>query len=274
MYTHIYVHIRVYIYIFMYIYMSMYICIYIYIHVCVYGDVVPCLLRNAANYLNALQHTATHCNWPQLTATHVNTLQHTTTHCNSPYHTAIHCNTRRHDTNIDKSPEVPRLTSCRDTLQLISTHCNTPQHTATRCNTLQHQMSQYGHWQTPWNPSSDILPRMWVGMKMMWCDRNTDSIRAQFCVLPLWQRCIISWRRVDLRLCKIPVCSTMFFWLPIYAPTRISRRVCTWSVEACMYVLLVREYVCMTVCVCVWERERVCVYMLECVWDIRIFICV
>ena len=201
-------------------------------------------------------------------------LQHTATHCNTLQHSATRCNTRRHDTNIDKSPEVPRLTSCRDTLQPISTHCNTPPHTAIRCNTLQHQMWQYGHWQTPWKSSSDILPRMRVGMKMMWCDRNTDSVRAPFCGLPLWRRCIISWRRVDLRLCKIPVCSTMFFWLPIYAPMRISRPVFTWIVEACMYVQLVHESVCRRVCVCVRERERVCVYMREYVWDIRIFICV
>jgi len=48
------------------------------------------------------QHTATHCNTLQHTATHAygghaqphcNTLQHTATYCNTLQHTATHCNT-------------------------------------------------------------------------------------------------------------------------------------------------------------------------------------
>ena len=80
-----------------------------------------------------LQHTATHCNTLQRTATsprayrlcefvtlfytalHCNTLQHTATHCSTLQHTAAHCRT----------------------LQNTAAHCRTLQHTAAHCNTMQ-----------------------------------------------------------------------------------------------------------------------------------------
>jgi len=42
------------------------------------------------NILNALQHTATHCNTLHHTATHCNTLQHAATHCTTVQHSALH----------------------------------------------------------------------------------------------------------------------------------------------------------------------------------------
>jgi len=50
-----------------------------------------------------LQHTSTHCNTRQHTATHYKTLQHTATHCNTRQHPATHWKT----------------------LQNTATHCNT-----------------------------------------------------------------------------------------------------------------------------------------------------
>jgi len=49
------------------------------------------ILRKCATYAY-LPPTATHCNTLQHTATHCNTLQHTATHCNTLQHTATHSN--------------------------------------------------------------------------------------------------------------------------------------------------------------------------------------
>jgi len=91
-----------------------------------------------------MQHTATHCNTLQHTATIRRTcanslvhaiqktqyrLQHaaahwTATHCNTLQHTATRCNTLQHT-------ELQHTAA-----HWTATHCNTLQHTATHCNTL------------------------------------------------------------------------------------------------------------------------------------------
>jgi len=118
----------------------------------------------------SLQHTATHCNTPQLTATHRNSPQLTVTHRNSPPRTATHCKTHRPSASQDPAlsfkwierfkatprtlkhsvPEIRAKCAMRfaDMTESLTedevhtwgftTHCNTLQHTATRCNTLQH----------------------------------------------------------------------------------------------------------------------------------------
>jgi len=114
------------------------------------------------------QHTATHFNTPQHTATTpqalaatrlavgwsacCNTLQHTATHYNAIQRTATHCNhtsrTCCHHTGsrlVDVLQQTATHCNVRqrtaihcNTLQHTATHCNTLQHTATHCNTLQH----------------------------------------------------------------------------------------------------------------------------------------
>jgi len=90
-----------------------------------------------------LQHTATHCNVLQYTATRnllwVSAPRTAATHCNTLQYTAIHCN------------EESAVSACAshycDTLQCTAMHCNALQwgiccgclqrHTATHCNVLQ-----------------------------------------------------------------------------------------------------------------------------------------
>jgi len=54
------------------------------------------LLKSHVLLYNALQHTATHCNAQQCSATHCYTLQHTATHCNAQQSSATHCYTLHH----------------------------------------------------------------------------------------------------------------------------------------------------------------------------------
>ena len=96
---------------------------------CKHTDTHTATPRN--NTMNALQHTATHCNEHnalQHTATHCNAQQHTVTRCNALQHTATHCNILQHTATY--------ATYC-NALQGTATHCNALQHTATYCNTLQ-----------------------------------------------------------------------------------------------------------------------------------------
>ena len=126
--------------------------------------------------IEALQHTATHCNTLQHTytplqhtlqhttrdrkpflfylvvnhfsptlqhtATHYYTRQHTATHCNTLQHTATHCNTLQR-TATPCNTRQHTATPC-NTLQHPATPCNTLQHTATHCNTLQHTAEDAG----------------------------------------------------------------------------------------------------------------------------------
>ena len=80
-----------------------------------------------------LQHTATHCNTMQNTATQMDDVyildtSHTATPYNTLRHTATCCNMLQHRWMMYTS-------STRNTLQLTLTHCNTLHHTATLCNT-------------------------------------------------------------------------------------------------------------------------------------------
>ena len=90
---------------------------------------------------NGLQHTATHCNTLQHTATE---LQHTATHCNTLQHSATPCNTLQHPAKrpIYKRRYVTRELSIEKEIsngpQHPATPYNTLQHPATLCNTLQH----------------------------------------------------------------------------------------------------------------------------------------
>jgi len=68
--------------------------------------------------IESLVFTCAHCNTPQHTATHCNTLQHTATHRNTLQHTATHSRTSI------------------ESLVFTCAHCNTLQRTATHCNTL------------------------------------------------------------------------------------------------------------------------------------------
>ena len=77
-----------------------------------------CRNEEMSNAVHSLQHTATHCNILQDTATPwlCSTLQHTATYCNTLQHTATHCNL----------------------LQRTATYCNTLHHadSAANCNTM------------------------------------------------------------------------------------------------------------------------------------------
>ena len=84
-----------------------------------------CWLQHTTTHFNTLQHTATHCSenvWlcSAPPTTHCNTLQHAATRCNTLQHAATRCNTLQPHYN---------------TLQHFATHCNTLHHNATRCNT-------------------------------------------------------------------------------------------------------------------------------------------
>jgi len=101
--------------------------------------------EHSNSHCNTLQRTATHCKTLQRTARHCNTLQHAATRCNTLQHTATHCNTLR--TGLSwmmagfqlfcrvRSNRILTATHYH-TLHHTATHCNTLQHTATRCNTL------------------------------------------------------------------------------------------------------------------------------------------
>jgi len=116
---------------------------------------------------STLQHTATHCNLLQHTATllalpahgrrerniliiivakrQLNPKYHTATHCNTLQHTATHCTTLQHTaTPLDTRTSTTRA-QCSDNHVLKTwsqpqvSHCNTLQHSATLCNNLQHR---------------------------------------------------------------------------------------------------------------------------------------
>ena len=86
---------------------------------------------------STLQHTATHCNTLQPTATHtlaqwdtcqtrLMTKSHST-HCNTLQHTATHCNTLQH-TLLPNETHV-KQDWWQSHTQPTATHCNTLQHT-------------------------------------------------------------------------------------------------------------------------------------------------
>jgi len=97
----------------------------------------------------AVQHTTSHWNTLQQTATHCNThtLQHTTTHIrdltqvmwvghigDTPQHNATHCNA------------LQRTATHCNALQRTATHCNALHHTATHRNTLSHIAGVMNTW--------------------------------------------------------------------------------------------------------------------------------
>ena len=148
---YMYIHIQPHTHMYVYVYICIYICIDLYIHVYVYIHVYSYINIYAHIHTSTHIHThmyiymcictATHCYIPskteaprlplalQHTTTHGNTLQHTATYLHRrklPNYPILHCNTLQHI-----------ATHC-DTLQHTATHCNTLQHTATHCNTLQH----------------------------------------------------------------------------------------------------------------------------------------
>jgi len=87
-----------------------------------------------AESVTALQHTATHCNKLQHTATH--RLQPTATH---NVHTAIRANKEAWKPVLSHvSHDMQQTATHCNTLQLTATNCNKLPHAATRCNTLQH----------------------------------------------------------------------------------------------------------------------------------------
>jgi len=91
-------------------------------YICVTWPIHVCVER--ARHCNT--HTSQRRNY---TATHIR-LQHTATHCNTLQHTATHCNTH--------TSQRRNYTATHIRLQHTATHCNTLQHTARYCNTLQH----------------------------------------------------------------------------------------------------------------------------------------
>ena len=116
-------------------------------------------LQHTATHCNALQHTATLQRWAQILKSQLITSdvhiyicpkthrkQHTATHCNTLQRTATDCNTTAMGTHSQKVSSIlviftyiyiPRPMKS-NTLQHTATHCNTLQHTAAPCSTLQH----------------------------------------------------------------------------------------------------------------------------------------
>ena len=89
-------------------------------------------LQHSATHSHILQRTATRCNTPAQptarSAESVNALQHTATHCNTLQHSATLCNTLQHTATHCKIPAQPTACSTKS--------ANTLQHTATQSNTL------------------------------------------------------------------------------------------------------------------------------------------
>ena len=101
------------------------------------------------------QHTATHCNPLQHTATLYCCFatQHTATFCNTLLHTSTYYNTQGIDQSADPwltavysyfgKERFPPTSALIESLQHTSTYHNTLQHTATHCNTMQHTSTYY-----------------------------------------------------------------------------------------------------------------------------------
>ena len=91
-----------------------------------------CIPNQRVTCAHTLQHTATHCNSLQLTATNAcqTGKSHVHTHHNTPQHTATQYNT------LQITHAKPDIHTCTH-LQHTATHCNSLQLTATHCNSLQ-----------------------------------------------------------------------------------------------------------------------------------------
>ena len=86
-----------------------------------------------------MQHTATHCNTLQHTATlsnmhmdHHNYMNTIRLHCNTLQHTATHCNTLQHTITWIQLDYIGLMTSCKE--NTFDGRGSTLQHTATHCN--------------------------------------------------------------------------------------------------------------------------------------------
>ena len=144
-----------------------------------------------------MQHTATHCNTLQCTATtymyqehtswvtcaiyvaHCNTLQHAATHCNTLHYTATHCNILQH----------------------TATHGNTLQHTATHCNTLQHTATHC----IPQGHTSWVTSAKFDGDGRLLCSVSKDR---------------------SLRMWDVQVCMYVYVYVCIYACMHVYIYVC------------------------------------------------
>ena len=95
-----------------------------------------------------LQHTATHCNTLQHTATtHCNSLQHTATHCNTLQHTYITLQQASRLSTWIPAAKTKTLSPEDVSAVILGSHTATRytslQHTATYCNTLQQASRSY-----------------------------------------------------------------------------------------------------------------------------------
>ena len=94
-----------------------------------------------------LQHTTTHCNTLQYTASRYKTrIRHTATHCNTLQQAATHwyklLYTAAHYITLQHTA------AHYITLQHTAAHCSTLQHTAAHCSTLQHTATHGTTWNT------------------------------------------------------------------------------------------------------------------------------
>jgi len=141
-------------------------CVCVCVCVCACLCVCVCLIQHIRMLITAhtLQHTATHCNTLQRTATH--RLQHFATystplllplhrdakqhtHCHTMQHTETHRKYTATHCSLPVSTLLSILPSAVEAFEHIESiftnaiHCNTRQHIATRCNTLQHAATHY-----------------------------------------------------------------------------------------------------------------------------------
>jgi len=181
-------------------------------------------LQHTATHWNALQRTATHCKYA------VNTLQHTVTH---------RCQ------RIERKSVGSRaiLTTHCNTLQRTATHCNTLQHTATHCNTLQHTATHCNTQVSMNGAQIDWILSICVRVHALgWTEYDPH---IQVCVYMHTNTCVFL-PEYDAMYINI-ICAYMDLSM---IPT--SRCVCTYihthtcsclNVMLCIYILYVHTYV-------------------------------
>ena len=217
-----YIYIYIYIYICVYIYCAIYICIYIYIYCATAAtefqrDEPQCtatrskhiyinILRHSCNRIlksqillrlwraavGQVQHTATHCNTLQHTATHTlqptatHTLQPTATHCNALHHTVLYCNilqlTSRHCHTLPLrfcgGGVVQNIAVHYSALRCVALCCSALRCVAVCCSV------------TPPHPAPPHLCRLWCAAVGQMCPVAVCCI-VLHCVTPIAVCCIV-----------------------------------------------------------------------------------
>jgi len=145
---------------------------------------------HTATHCNTLQHTATNvCGYNggyDHTARHCNTLQDTATHCNTQQHAARHCKTLQYTVTLK--------------FYIAATHCHTLPHTATQCNKRK-QMQWWTRWQSSQRSTSLMMSSLstsiWrISCTLSWPPRSFVLQHVAVCccvLLCVAVRCSVLW---------------------------------------------------------------------------------